>query len=349
MTDRRFLLLLFFAACMGTAAWAQVQSDVEVIHLRGPVYMIAAGGVNLTASIGPDGVLLADTGPAALSDKIQAAIREVQKEQDIARALMEQAPLGGAEVRSATQTLLYGKSQAKSSGPVRFILNTNVYPDHNGGNPKMAIAIPEQLSAQDPSEIATHVYAHENVLQRASGATGDHPVPFEFWPSDVYSASIYKLTSYFNGEGIELLHVPAASTDGDSFVWFRTSDVISAGDIYRTDAYPTPDLAMGGNIQGVIEGLNQLLDLAIPEYRQEGGTLIVPGHGRVSDSGDVAAYRDMVTIIRDRVQHLIEQGKTMEQIKAAKPSSDYDPRYGKAPGSVDKFIEAIYRSLNTKS
>ena len=198
-------------------------------------------------------------------------------------------------------------------------------------------------------EDATHIYAHENVLLRLSGDKGEEfTAPFASRPSDVYVANLYKLTGFFNGEGIQLNHVATASTDGDSFVWFRGSDVIAAGDIYRTDAYPMPDLKMGGNIQGVIEGLNQLLDMAIPEYRQEGGTLIVPGHGRISDFADVAWYRDMVTIIRDRVQHMIKKGMSLEQVQAAKPTLDYDGRYGKEPGSADRFIDAIYRSLSNR-
>ena len=201
------------------------------------------------------------------------------------------------------------------------------------------------MSFQDPSEVATHVYAHENVLLRLSGAIGDESVPFEFWPSHTYFADYYKLSAYFNGEGIQLIHIPAAITDGDTIVWFRGSDVISAGDIYRTDAYAMPDLEKGGNIEGVVEGLNQLLDLAIPEYRAEGGTLIIPGHGRVSDHGDIAAYRDMVTIIRDRIQSMISDGMTLEQVQTARPNSDYDPRYAKEPGFADRFVEAVYRSL----
>jgi glyoxylase-like metal-dependent hydrolase (beta-lactamase superfamily II) len=325
-------------------------NGVEVMHIKGPIFMFSAGGSNITASIGPDGVLLVDTGPAEMADKLKAAIVEVQQQVAMARALTTAPPIGGAETRSATQAMLFTYNTPKrSADPIRFIMNTSGLPDHVGGNAKVAKAIPKELSFQDPQEDATHIYAHENVLGRLSGAKGDEfMVPFASRPSDTYVANLYKLTGFFNGEGVQLNHVPSASTDGDSIVWFRGSDVIAAGDIYRTDAYPTPDIKMGGNIQGVIEGLNQLLDMAIPEYRQEGGTLIVPGHGRLSDFADVAWYRDMVTIIRDRVQHLIEKGMSLEQVQAAKPTRDYDGRYGKQPGSADKFIDAVYRSLSSR-
>jgi glyoxylase-like metal-dependent hydrolase (beta-lactamase superfamily II) len=133
-------------------------------------------------------------------------------------------------------------------------------------------------------------------------------------------------------------------------VWFRQSDVISTGDIFVTTGYPVVDLERGGNIQGVIEGLNRILDLAIPVFRMEGGTLVIPGHGRLCDSADVAYYRDMVTIIRDRVQDMIKKGMTLAQVKAAKPTSDYDPRYGSTTGSwtTDMFVEVVYKSLSQK-
>jgi glyoxylase-like metal-dependent hydrolase (beta-lactamase superfamily II) len=349
------LIAVTFVALAGLTQHAYAQQSqningVEVMHLKGPIFVFSAGGANVTASIGPDGVLLVDTGPAETADKLKAAIVEVQKQVAMARALTARPPIGGAETKSATQTTLYSFNTPKpADDPVRFIMNTSGRAEHIGGNNKVAIAVPKELSFQDPKEDATHIYAHENVLTRLSGAKGqEFTAPFGLRPSDTYFASPYKLTGFFNGEGVQLNHVAAASTDGDSFVWFRGSDVIAAGDIYRTDAYPLPDLKMGGNIQGVIEGLNQLLDTAIPEYRQEGGTLIVPGHGRLSDFADVAWYRDMVTIIRDRIQHMIEKGMSLEQVQAAKPTLDYDGRYGKEPGSADKFIDAIYRSLSAR-
>jgi len=152
---------------------------------------------------------------------------------------------------------------------------------------------------------------------------------------------------FFNGEPVFMYHVPAAHTDGDSIVFFRRSDVIATGDVYRTDSYPVVDLEKGGTVQGVIDALNLVLDLAVPAHHEEGGTFIVPGHGRISDEFDVLEYRDMVTIIRDRIQAMISKGMTLDQVKAARPTRDYDPRYGAATGAwtTDKFIEAVYRSL----
>jgi cyclase len=131
-------------------------------------------------------------------------------------------------------------------------------------------------------------------------------------------------------------------------VWFRGSDVISTGDVFSTETYPLIELDKGGSINGVIEALNDILDLAFPEFRTEGGTMIVPGHGRISDSADVAYYRDMVTIIRDRVQDMIKKGTTLDQVKAAKPTLDYDTRYDNSVWTKDMFVAAVYQSLNAK-
>ena len=159
------------------------------------------------------------------------------------------------------------------------------------------------------------------------------------WPTSTFLSGLKKL--FFNGEGIEIIHQPAAHTDGDSIVFFRRSDVISTGDIFTTTSYPVIDVAAGGTINGVIDGLNRLVDMIIPVYGQEGGTLVIPGHGRLSDLGDVINYREMTIIIRDRIQDMIKKGMTLEQVKAARPTRDYDPLYG--PG--DKLVEAAYQTL----
>ncbi|MGH9147504.1 MAG: hypothetical protein ACRD1Q_12395, partial [Vicinamibacterales bacterium] len=148
---------------------------------------------------------------------------------------------------------------------------------------------------------------------------------------------------YLNGEGIQVIHQPAAHTDGDSVVFFRRSDVVSAGDVFTPDRYPVIDLDRGGRVEGIIAALNRVLAITVPENFQERGTYVIPGHGRLSDEADVVEYRDMVVIIRDRVQNLIKKGSTLEQVKAAKPSRDYDGEYGAA--GADRFVEAVYHSL----
>jgi cyclase len=183
---------------------------------------------------------------------------------------------------------------------------------------------------------------HENVLQRLS----ESGMPTRGQPTESYYGNVMKLSHFFNGEGIVMYHIPNAITDGDSIVYFRTADVIAAGDIFSFANYPQIDLAKGGSVQGVLAGLNRMLDMAVPEFRSEGGTFIVPGHGRIGDTADLAYYRDMVTIVRDRVQDGIRKGQTLEQVKAARPTEDWDPRLGRNPKwTGDQFVEAVYKSL----
>jgi cyclase len=227
--------------------------------------------------------------------------------------------------------------------------------EHTGGNEKLAAAGTFYVGGCIGAGCELHrldtlapVIAHENVLNRMSTPdAGQAPRPAAAWPTDTYHREFYKLTSYFNGEPVVVYHEPAAHTDGDSIVYFRHSEVISAGDLMSTNSYPVIDLEKGGSIQGVINGLNHILDLAVAEYRSQGGTWIVPGHGRLSDVADVASYRNMVVMIRDRVQDLIKSGKTLAQIKTAKLSMDFDGRYGSntGPWTTDMFIDAVYRSL----
>jgi glyoxylase-like metal-dependent hydrolase (beta-lactamase superfamily II) len=189
------------------------------------------------------------------------------------------------------------------------------------------------------------IYAHENVGVRMNETSP--PAPAEAVPTDTYYTEFYKLSHYFNGEGVRLIHQPSAHTDGDTIVQFHGSDVIATGDVFSTTTYPIIDVQNGGSIQGIIGALNFILDVAFAEFRTEGGTLIVPGHGRICDSADVAYYRDMVTIIRDRIQDMKMKGMTVEQVKAAKPTLDYDARYGATAGfwTTDQFVEAVYRTL----
>jgi len=236
------------------------------------------------------------------------------------------------------------------------VINTSVDGDHTGGNEKLA-----ELPHDSPIVAVTFppvtvvptatIISHENVLTRMSQPAGAQaPVPSGAMPTETYHVPRYKLSEFFNGEGIQIFHQPAAHTDGDSLVFFRYSDVISAGDILSTTSYPVIDLERGGGIQGIIDGLNFILDLAIPEFRSQGGTMVIPGHGRLCDIGDVANYRNMVTIIRDRIQDMIQRGMTLEQVTAARPTMDYDGLYGatSGPWTTNMFVEAVYRSLSRK-
>jgi hypothetical protein len=195
------------------------------------------------------------------------------------------------------------------------------------------------------------IVAHENVLNRMSAPAGKQsPAPVGAWPTDTYFDEFHKLPAYFNGEAVIVYHAPAANTDGDSMVFFRRSEVIAAGDLFSTVSYPVIDVEKGGGIQGVIDGLNKILDIAVAEYRAQGGTYIIPSRGRLSDTADVASYRNMLVMVRDRVQDMVDKGMTVEQVKTARPTMDFDGRYGSNTGSwtTAMFLEAVYKSLKEK-
>jgi glyoxylase-like metal-dependent hydrolase (beta-lactamase superfamily II) len=192
----------------------------------------------------------------------------------------------------------------------------------------------------------SRVLAHEQVLRRMSAPSGQpSPRPFAAWPTETFFGGDKEI--FFNDEAIQLLHQPG-HTDGDILVFFRRSDVVASGDGFMTSTYPVIDVEKGGTVQGVIDGMNRLLDLTIPRDKAEGGTYVVPGHGRLSDEADVDEYRDMLTIIRDRIQDLVDKGRTLAEVQAARPTRDYDGRYGATAGAgtTDRFVEIVYRELD---
>lgn len=305
--------LLALCPAVLIAANAAAQTDVEVLPVQGGVYMIAGPGGNTTVQIGHEAVVVVDT----------------------------QTP-------EATEDLLRAIAKL-SSKPIRHVIVTSADPDHTGGNERVSRAgtYVRLIDTFDPrgSSANASLIAHVNVLQRMSAPTGRvAAAPAGAWPSDTYFTDEWAL--FVNNEAIQLLHVPSAHTDGDTMVFFRRSDVISAGDIFTTTGYPQFDPARGGSIAGIIEGLNRILDLTIAGENQTGGTVVIPGHGRLSDETDVANYRDMVTIIRDRIAALIGAGMTEEQVQAARPTRDYDGIYaGKGGWPPEQFVGAVYRDL----
>ena len=286
--------------------------EIKVLPVQGNVYMLVGDGGNIAASIGRDGIVLVDTGVESMSAKLMAKVLELATAISSSPAPNRCVGLHcpGTPFGWSSPSLNAIISSPAPPKPVRFVINTSVDPDHIGGNERMA-ALPADAKIVGvtfpPVGIApgATVIAHENVLTRMTEpGPGLKPAPSGALPTDSYHTDNYKLSEFVNGEGIRVIHEPAAHTDGDSMVFFRFSDVLVTGDIVNTESYPMIDVAKGGTIQGLLDALNHILDIAIPEFRSQGGTMIIPGHGRLCDIGDVANYRNMVAIIRDRVQDL---------------------------------------------
>lgn len=287
-------------------------NEVSVLPVRDNIYMLTTSAGNMTVQVGNDGVLLVDTLDGRMGDQVIAAIRK-----------------------------LTGK-------PIHYIVNTSAEAEHIGGNAHLAqVGSPPGIPAADPR--TANVVAHEKSANRMLRPTGDQLViDSAGWPLVTYFAASFDF--FFNGTPIQLIHVPNARSDGDSMIVFRRTDVVSAGDVFATDRYPVIRPERGGSLAGTIAALESLLAITIPEMLQEGGTLVIPGHGRLSDEGDVVEYRDMLVIVRDRLRDLIQQGKTLEQVLAMQPTLDYDGLYGNdsGPWTTTMFIAAAYEELSAK-
>jgi len=321
------VVLMWWGWPQGAVAQQESGSGLDVVQLRPNFYVIAGAGGNIVLQLGPEGVILVDSGSTETSDRVLATIRRL-------------TPL-----------------------PIRYIINTSMDADHVGGNDRLARSglsiLPGAVAAGAglnddlvSNSGRASVLAHENVLTRMSAPTGQQsPVPSGLWPTKTFAFRLYSM--YLNGEGIQVIHQPAAHTDGDTIVFFRRGDVIATGDIIDTTRWPVIDIKRGGTVQGELDALNRLMDLSIlnlPLQWHPDRTFLVPGHGHVYDKLDLLEYRDAVTVVRDRVQDLIDEGKTLAQVKAADPTLGYRSQYGADKGewTTDMFVETIYNELAAK-
>jgi cyclase len=272
------------------------EDGLQSMHVKGQIWMITGAGANIAVQVGDEGVLVADTGTAAMAEAVRAEIRKFAGDK-----------------------------------PIRYIVNTQWSEDHTGGNVKLSD------EGQHPA-----ILAHENVgLRLAEAQLEASSLEMETYYGD-------NKMIYFNGEVVEVIKVANAVTDGDSLVFFRSSDVVVSGDVIDTASFPRLKVAEGGTIAGEIAALNRILDITVAETRGQGGTLVIPGRGRLYDEADVAEYRDMVTIVRDRVQNAVTKGQSLDALQASEPVIDYSGVFG-APGSDwtgENFVEAVYQQLS---
>jgi len=284
-------------------------AGLETIKVRENVYAIFGAGSNITVHVGEDGLILVDSGSTASAEQVVAAIKAISPE------------------------------------PIRLIVNTSADMDHVGGNQVVGAAGLEVNPDSFADEPRATVLSHENVLTRLSG---DDKIPTDLWPSETFTSRVRSM--YLNNDAVMVYRMTGAHSDGDTVVLFRKADVIATGDIIDLRSFPVIDASKGASIQGELDALNRLLEMTVPAMPlvlKPGRTLLIPGHGRVSDYAELVEYRDMVTTIKDNIEALIKKGMTLEQVKAANPTAGYRARWGKesGPWTTDMFVEAVYNGL----
>jgi glyoxylase-like metal-dependent hydrolase (beta-lactamase superfamily II) len=288
--------------------------EIHVLPVQGNIFMLTGDGGNIAVQVGEQGPMVVNSGAGAIPDKIVAAIKKL------------------------------------SDKPIQFIVNTGFQPDLTGGNVKLRAAGFDPsvqgsfFSGQfvDAGKGAT-IIGHQNVQNHLMALK----TASDGWPSDTFLES--RRRKFHNGEAVEIFHMPNAVTDADSIVHFRRDDVFVTGDIFNLVTYPHIDAKNGGSIQGELDALTFILDRTVYKHDEEDGTMIIPGRGRLCDEWELAEYRDMLVIIRDRIQDLIRSGATLDQVQAARVTADYDTRFGAVTGTwtTPMFVEAVYSNLKT--
>jgi glyoxylase-like metal-dependent hydrolase (beta-lactamase superfamily II) len=290
------------------AFYARHVGPVSVLSVRPDVAMLTVDGVNLAINYGENGIIVVDAGPVGSAERVLAAIRQV------------------------------------SPAPIRYIVNTSTDKDRIGGNEGIANA-GMSFTAGTLGE-ATPIIAHKNALLRMLAEPGQN-YPAAALPSGIFTRKYRNFN--LNGQAIQVIWEPHAHTDGDVVVFMRGSDVVVTGEIFDPTRFPRIDLEHGGSIQGEIDALNEILNGmtvgATPLTEKPGETLIIPARGPLSNKDDLVNYRDMVTIVRDRIEDGIRRKQTLEQIHAADPLQGFRTRYAESPESARKFVVTVYQSL----
>ena len=310
-------LCLTFVAPGAMAQDFRDYQGLHITHVQGRVWMISGAGGNVTLQIGDLASVVVDTGTAAMGEKVLGAIK------------------------SLTNT------------PIEFIINTSIDEDHSGGNGSVAKAASKELGgaaadnrAAGGRDAGGTIVAYVTVLDRMTESEKtSKAIPKADWPTDPFDTSNWKV---YNDEPIILTHAPKAHSDGDTYVFFRRSDVVSVGELFVPSRFPVINEEQGGTIDGIIDSLTTIIDdILVPRENEEGGTYVIPGRGRVCDRTDIVNYRDALAIIRGRIADLVKKGKTLQEVKAAKPTLGYNGLYGAETGAwtTDMFVSAIYRNL----
>ncbi|HTT03662.1 MAG TPA: MBL fold metallo-hydrolase [Steroidobacteraceae bacterium] len=294
-----------------------MMNGVDIVPVKPGIDMVDVHGENVVVQFGPDGIVLVDSGGPGDSAALLEAVKHISAE------------------------------------PIRFILNTSASPDRTGGNAQLAQA--GHGFSQNESGFGggrfvgmtnAPVVARLNVLTAMSGAAPGYSQ--DALPSITYDEGQQNLS--LNGDSMEMIPAPAGHSNGDSWVIFRQADVIASGDTVDMLRFPQIDVAHGGSINAEVDAMNRLVDIvvpALPLYWHEGGTILIPARGRLAQAEEIVQYRDMVTMVRDRVQALVNEHRSLAQVKAANPTAGFNNRYGAqdGPWTTDQFVTAVYQSL----
>ncbi len=312
----RFILVLCtLLPASVTYSQSMTEDSLQLLHVNDQVYMLYGGEVNVTVQIGQDSLVFVDSPRPEIIPAMMSMIREI------------------------------------SDRPAHYLISTHLDAEHVAGNAIIAtmgdrtgvvLSRPDESVAIGGATEGVTILAHENLLNRFY--LTEHDIPSLTVTNTYYTRS---KDFYENDEAVIVYHMQNAHTDGDSIVYFRDSDVISTGDIYTPGLYPDIDIERGGSINGLIDALNFILDIMVPGPFAEGGTYVVPGHGRIGDEIDVVEYRNMVYIVRDRIMDLMDKGASLQEVLASEPTFDYDTEYGGHRGgpSNTEYVSAIYESL----